>query len=150
MVLNFTELIFFVWLVVISIVVYRTVNHYKQLTRNVKGENLQNILEDIVRKQDFLIEQVNKSMIRLDGAEEQEKRYFQKMAVVRFNPFKDTGGNQSFVLAFLTKKGDGVILSNLYARTGSRWYVKRILGGKSQEVELSKEEEEAIRNALKS
>jgi len=150
MVLNFTELIFFVWLVVISIILYKIANHYKQLTKNAKGENLQNILEDIVRKQDFLIEQVGKGATRLDNLEDQEKNNFQKMSIIRFNPFKDTGGNQSFALAFLTRKGDGVILSNLYARTGSRWYIKSIKSGKSQEVELSKEEEEAIKNALKS
>lgn len=149
MVLNFIDVVLLIWLGIISIFLYRAINHYRQLTKNVKGENLQNILEDIVKKQDFLMGQVSKNAARLDTLEEEEKHHFQNMAVIRFNPFKDTGGNQSFVLTFLTKKGDGVVLSNLYARTGSRWYIKTIKGGKSTEIELSKEEEEAVKNALK-
>ena len=43
---------------------------------------------------------------------------FQRVGLVRYNPFEDTGGNQSFALAMLDAKGDGWVLSSLHARHG--------------------------------
>jgi len=70
----------------------------------------------------------------------------QKVAVVRFNPFAEVGGNQSFAIALLDKHLNGVIILSLYARDGVRVYSKSIKEGKS-EYRLSKEEEEAIKAA---
>lgn len=71
-----------------------------------------------------------------------------KVGVVRFNPFKDTGGDQSFVIALLDSNNNGLVLSSLYTREGTRIYTKPIEKGKSI-YNLSKEEQEAIVKALK-
>jgi hypothetical protein len=70
----------------------------------------------------------------------------QHVGLVRFNPFEDTGGNQSFVLAMLDANADGIVLSSLHSRTATRVYVKAILGGRS-EATLSAEEVAALRDA---
>ena len=70
-----------------------------------------------------------------------------KVGVVRFNPFKDTGGDQSFVIALLDSRNDGLVLSSLYTREGTRIYTKPIEKGASK-YHLSKEEEEAIKKAM--
>jgi hypothetical protein len=70
-----------------------------------------------------------------------------RVGLVRFNPFEDTGGNQSFALALLDGRGDGFIVSSLHARTGTRLYAKAVAGGAS-ETALSEEESEALRQAL--
>ena len=70
-----------------------------------------------------------------------------RVGLVRFNPFEDTGGNQSFALALLDGRGDGFIVSSLHARTGTRLYAKAVTGGAS-ETALSEEESEALRQAL--
>lgn len=70
-----------------------------------------------------------------------------RVGLVRFNPFEDTGGNQSFALALLDGRGDGFIVSSLHARTGTRLYAKAVAGGTS-ETALSAEESEALRQAL--
>jgi hypothetical protein len=70
-----------------------------------------------------------------------------RVGLVRFNPFEDTGGNQSFALALLDGRGDGFIVSSLHARTGTRLYAKAVSGGAS-ETALSEEESEALRQAL--
>ena len=57
------------------------------------------------------------------------------------------GGKQSFALALLDCKGDGVVLSSLYGREESRVYAKPVKGGLS-EYTLSKEEEAAVQQAL--
>jgi uncharacterized protein DUF4446 len=73
-------------------------------------------------------------------------RAFQRVGLVRFNPFEDTGGNQSFALALLDAEGNGWVLSSLHARTGTRVYAKAIRGGRSDGA-LSDEEAAAIKQA---
>jgi hypothetical protein len=72
---------------------------------------------------------------------------FGRVGLVRFNPFEDTGGNQSFALALLDGRGDGFVVSSLHARAGTRVYAKSIARGTS-EAALSNEEAEAVKQAL--
>ena len=72
----------------------------------------------------------------------------QYVGLVRFNPFKRTGGDQSFAMALLDSKADGIILLSLHARTETRVYAKPIKQGESLEYKLSREEEEALVKAL--
>jgi len=68
----------------------------------------------------------------------------QKVSIIRFNPFKDTGGDQSFAIALLDSEDNGLIISSLFARQGTRVYSKPIKNGKSK-YPLSKEELEALK-----
>ncbi len=70
-----------------------------------------------------------------------------RVGLVRFNPFEDTGGNQSFALALLDAAGDGIVVSSLHARSGTRVYAKAVRGGRGVTT-LSDEEETAVREAL--
>lgn len=72
-----------------------------------------------------------------------------KQALIRFNLFGDTGGDQSFVLALLDNKNNGVIVSSVHARTGTRVYAKEISEGLSK-YNLSDEETVALQKALNS
>lgn len=73
----------------------------------------------------------------------------QHVGLVRFNPFEDTGGNQSFALALLDANGDGFVVSSLHSRAVTRVYAKTVTKGKS-EAALSDEEAEALKKALAS
>ena len=81
---------------------------------------------------------------RCDKLENEGRFYVQKMGLLRFNPFDDTGGNQSFILSLLDAQNTGVIISSLHTRTGTRWYAKRVFRGKGIEHELSDEEKKTI------
>ncbi len=70
----------------------------------------------------------------------------QKMGVVRFNPFSEIGGDQSFSAAFLDGNDNGLVITSLYTREGNRVYGKPIKKGAS-EHSLSQEEKEAISRA---
>jgi hypothetical protein len=72
---------------------------------------------------------------------------FSRVGLVRFNPFEDTGGNQSFALAMLDGSGNGFVVSSLHARAGTRLYAKAVAGGTSDSA-LSDEEAEALRQAM--
>ena len=72
----------------------------------------------------------------------------QKISVVRFNPFGDTGGDQSFSLAVLDSHDSGYVLSSIHGRQGTRVYVKPVDFGKSK-YQLSVEEQQALAQAAK-
>ena len=75
------------------------------------------------------------------------ERSIQRIGIVRFNPFADTGGDQSFALALLDARGDGIVISSLHSRSDTRLFTKAVSGGRSQHA-LSAEEQDAIRQAL--
>jgi Protein of unknown function (DUF4446) len=69
------------------------------------------------------------------------------VGLVRFSPFRDTGGDQSFTLALLDGRGDGVVVTALHSRHDSRLYAKPIESGSSP-YSLTPEEREAMERAL--
>ena len=75
------------------------------------------------------------------------QRTIQKVAVIRYNPFSDTGGDQSFAIALLDSLGNGVVLSSLHSRTDTRVFAKAVQNGRSK-YQLSDEEQDAIKRAL--
>ncbi len=70
----------------------------------------------------------------------------QKIGIIRYNPFKETGGNQSFSIALLDGSDNGVVITSLYGREGNRVFAKPIKNGKSEYL-LSEEEKKAIEQA---
>ncbi len=70
----------------------------------------------------------------------------QRIGVVRFNPYHDTGGEYSFSVALVDENGTGLLLTGLYHRDQSRVYAKEIRGWTS-ESDLMEEEAEAIARA---
>ncbi len=72
----------------------------------------------------------------------------QKISIVRFNPFGDTGGDQSFSLAVLDAHNSGYVLTSIHGREGTRVYVKPIDYKKSKYT-LSEEEKQALGQAIK-
>lgn len=73
-------------------------------------------------------------------------RSIQKSAIIRFNPFRNTGGDQSFVLALLDNNDSGFLLTGIHSREGTRVYIKTVEYGNSQHT-LSQEEEKALQTA---
>ena len=119
------------------------------LTRGEDGQSLESILDAHLSKVHAVGQQVDDLAARSAVLEAVQRRAVQRVGLVRFNPFEDTGGNQSFALALLDANGDGLIVSSLHARTLTRVYGKAVAGGKS-EAALSDEESEALRQALAS
>jgi hypothetical protein len=77
-------------------------------------------------------------------------RGLHKVAMIRFNPFKDLGGDQSFSIALLNGKNNGIVISSLHTREGTRVYSKAISSGKSEKHPLTEEEEQVVKQAISS
>lgn len=76
-------------------------------------------------------------------------KHVQKVKLIRYNPFNDVGGDQSFSIALLDNKGEGVVLTSLHNRSGTRVFAKPVIPSNINQYELSKEEELVIKEALK-
>ena len=84
---------------------------------------------------------------RIRETRERLRASVQNVGIVRFNPFRDAGGDQSFCIALLDEGHNGVVISSLYSRDGVRVYGKPIQAGASTYT-LSEEERQAIAKAL--
>jgi len=77
----------------------------------------------------------------------ESRKNLQKVGVVRFNPFKEVGGDQSFSIAVLDAADNGFVITSLYSHEANRVYAKPIKNGASL-YSLSKEEQEALSRAM--
>jgi len=117
------------------------------LTSAGDGRSLESTLHATLDKVSALSTGVSELKARATVIEAVQRKAVQKTGLVRYNPFEDTGGNQSFAVALLDANGDGVVISSLHARQNTRVYAKAIAGGRS-EAALSEEESEALRTAM--
>lgn len=139
---------FLIWLLVLSFVIFNLKRHYYNLILRTKKRNIDDILDQLLETDDNLKKEI--SLIKKELSEEilTSKFHFQKIGLVRFNPFERMGGEQSFVLALLDGKNNGLTINFIYTRDGLRVYTKKVKDGKGEEYELSEEEKKAIQNSL--
>lgn len=141
-------LILFLWLLGLTFLILKLQSHYNSLLEGTNKKQLQEILNLILEKQNENKKHLAELMTRCDKIESEGKIHIQKIGLIRFNPFKDTGGNQSFILALVNAQDSGIVISGLYSRSGTRWYAKQIVEGKGLEHELSEEEKKALKAAV--
>jgi hypothetical protein len=116
------------------------------LTGGVEGGDLEAVLGEHLETVHQVGRDLDELTARMAVLESSARHHFARQGLVRFNPFPDTGGNQSFALALLDESDDGYIVSSLHSRTGTRIYAKAVIGGKS-DTSLSAEEQDAIDEA---
>jgi Protein of unknown function (DUF4446) len=109
--------------------------------------DLQSRVERESRRLDELTVRVQGVAGNLPGIEARSTVSLQRVGIVRFNPFADTGGQQSFAVALLDARGTGFVISSLHSRQATRIYLKQITEGKS-DAPLGDEEAAAVKQAL--
>lgn len=115
-------------------------NFFKKQKKEPK--DLKEILDSFNRlERDF-----EKICQELESLKKENRFSIQKVGIIRFNPFKEVGSNQSFSIALLDGNDSGVVITSLYNREGNRFYGKAVKNGQSQYL-LSGEEKQAIEKA---
>ena len=137
----------FAWLFFLTIIFWKMLIHYNKLTQGAGNQGLKGLLEKVLKSS--IDNKKDIEMLRnfCDRIEKEGHFHIQKVGLLRFNPFKDTGGDQSFILSLVDSNDTGVIISGLYSRSGLRWYAKKVVNGKGSEHELSAEEKKALKEA---
>ena len=136
------------WLFALTLAFAWILRLFLRLTSKVKGENIQKVLERILEGEALNAKQLSALKVELGRLEDEGRWHIQKVGIVRFNPFKEIGGEHSFSLAFLDGRDTGIVLTGIHTRERTRIYTKQIRNGKC-EFELSSEERRALIKAQK-
>jgi hypothetical protein len=121
----------------------KVLGQYQHLMTGTSGGNLEEILNDHITQVRETAAQA-KAVDKLAQRLESEARYdLQHLSILRFNPFHDTGGDQSFAIALADGFGNGIVLSSLHARDVTRVYAKPLEQWEAIHT-LTEEEKRAI------
>jgi hypothetical protein len=132
--------------VVLHLRLASVISHYRLLTRGAGVGNLEDILQRHLDRLDATAVKLDEVATHSHDLEHRLKRSLQRVGVVRFNPFDDVGGDQSFAVALLDANGDGLVITSIFGRRESRVYAKPVEKRHSKYA-MSDEELESIRLA---
>jgi len=139
-------LVFLAWNLTLHWQVYQTGKKIKMMFRGAKVADLEGVIFEQIKR----LRQTEKNLEELTKFSQQMEKMalnsIQKVGVIRFNPFSDTGGDQSFSIACLDAQDNGFTLTSLFTREGTRIYTKPIANSESK-YPLTEEEKRAISEA---
>jgi hypothetical protein len=125
----------------------RAVGTYRSLAGTGSVDSLADVLDRMVGRFEGVGARVDELAALVGEHEGRSRTSIQHIGLVRFNPFEDTGSDQSFAIALLDDRRDGIVLSSLHGRANTRLFAKPVAGGTSTHT-LSDEEAQAIRIAI--
>lgn len=145
---NIVLIVFGIWLTGLSVAFYLQLAHYRRLAKGSEKDNLEKILGKILDREELNSKEITRIWSQITKLEKEGTFHVQKLGLVKYNPFSETGGAQSFSLAALDGNGSGFVITGLHGRDRTRVYAKPISSGKSS-LELSVEERKALSIASK-
>lgn len=113
-----------------------------------EGKDLEKILTEQLSEVRELDQEIQELFEISNRLRELCLKSLHKVNIIRFNPFKEVGGNQSFSVVLLDGKNSGVVLSSLHTREGTRVYAKPVLLGDADGFPFTEEEKKAITQAI--
>lgn len=135
------------WIGVLTFWFWRINKFSRQFTEGISKKNLHSLLEKILKDLDDKEEKLSGLTEEIEKLRGENIYDIKKIGLVRFNPFVDTGGDQSFCLALLDGEDNGIVVSSLHSRETTRVYAKTVKNGKGVDYQLSTEEIQAIKKA---
>lgn len=136
---------------IIMIIKLSSINKkYKTFMKKLgNGENIEEDLENYIYRVERVEKENNQIKELINSLDSNMENCIQKIGMVRYNAFKDTGSNLSFALALLDENNNGVVFNGIYSREMSNIYAKPVEKGQSKYT-VSEEEKEAIQMAVES
>ena len=115
-----------------------------------KGENLDELMHGYINDVETLKEKCRKLDSRCTDTEKNLEKCIQKVGMIRYNPYGNTGSDLCFALTLLDFEDNGVVINGIYSRDNTTaTYAKPIVKGKSKYT-LTKEEQESLNIAQNS
>ncbi|MFC1645101.1 DUF4446 family protein [Patescibacteria group bacterium] len=116
----------------------------KEFFSGKNGKNLEEVINSHKKRLDGIDAEIQELFEASNKIHKLSFKGIHKVGLIRFNPFKDLGGDQSFAIALLNGHDSGVVISSLHTREGTRIYGKSVKQGKSEKHTLTEEEIKAI------
>jgi len=134
-----------IWNIVLTVALYR-INAKNNVFFDDSSKNLRELVTRSITDQKMINQRINKDEASIEEIVKIIQGSYQKFAMIRYNPFRETGGDQSFSMALLDLRDNGIVITSIHGREVDRIYAKEIINGKSKN-NLSAEEIEAIKGA---
>jgi hypothetical protein len=141
-------LICLVWLGVLTYFFWKERSYLRILFPQDESRDIRAKLREVVEAVRSFKQENNLIAQKLDELTTDGLKHIQRVEIVRYNPYNDTGGDQSFSVVLIDGKLNGLLITSLHSRSGTRIYTKIIKSGKS-DLELSKEERDLLDKAVK-
>lgn len=139
----------FIWLGILTFYVLRGRTFLKSLFPSSGERDIRKKFEELLKEVEGFDNGLKDFEQRLGLIEEEGLLHLKKVNLLRYNPYNDTGGDQSFTVALLNDSGDGLVITSLHARSGTRVFAKPVKGGKPEKYDFSKEEQDVVSGAMK-
>ncbi len=142
------NLIYIILSIAIVLLVWAIILEFRlrKLLRGKSGHDLEDLILKTNEELEMLLRSKAEIIAEINVIRAKMRHHIRGVKTVRFNPFRDSGSNQSFATAFLNDEGNGVVISSLYSRDRVGIYAKPIEKHGS-DYELSDEERRAILEA---
>ncbi len=138
----------FIWLGVLTYLVWRQGGFLKSLFPKGSERDIRKKFEEIISQVFEFRQDLSKLNNKVGEVEKAGLKHVQRVQLLRFNPYDDTGGDQSFSLSLLDNKGNGVVITSLHARSGTRVFAKDVVLGRGSKHKFSEEEVEVVRKTM--
>ncbi|MFH1611715.1 MAG: DUF4446 family protein [bacterium] len=132
-----------IWNIVLHIKLLQINKKLKIFFNGKKASDLEGVLFEAIKRLKQSEENNKKIFESINKLQKLTYKSIKKVGIVRFNPFQDTGGDQSFSIALLDSYNNGLVISSLYTREGTRIYSKPVEKGSSK-YPFSKEEQKVL------
>lgn len=137
------------WLGILTYLIIKDRSFLHRLFPKSGERDIRKKFTELIKQVDGFDGDLKEIRNRINDLERGGLTHIQKVGLLRYNPFDDTGGDISFSLSLLDDKGDGLVVTSLHGRAGTRVFAKGIKGGKASKYQLSKEEEQVVKEALR-
>lgn len=127
----------------------RLMTRYESFINGKDAENLADAIEENFKQMNEIQKDYEETKSDIDETLQELKSTFHKMGIVKYDAFKEMGGNLSFTLCLLDDVNTGFILNTMHGRDSSYTYIKEIIKGEAYAT-LGEEEKEALEKAINS
>lgn len=136
------------WLGVLSFLLWKETVFLESLFPKSGSRDIRRKFEEVLQEISDFRQDLEKLKDKVSEIEKLGLKYIQRVELLRYNPYDDTGGDQSFSLALLDDKGDGFVVTSLHARSGTRVFAKPVCQGQANKYRLSEEERQVVERAM--
>lgn len=143
--INFLLMLISMFIAIFCIHKYKLLNlrYEKFMAKLGNGEKIEEVLSEYIEDVRKLKLKDDEFEIELERLESNLRKCVQKVGLVRYNAYNDTGSDLSFTFALMDSEDNGMVVNGLYSRDSSSIFAKPLVKGKTK-YNLSAEEIQAI------
>ncbi len=147
-IMAFLLLISIILLIVFIVKEEKLRKRYQVFMRGKDAKSLETSMGELFEENRVIKEKVSSNRKEIKTLYKRMHTTFQKIGVVKYDAYQQMGGLLSFALTLLDEDNNGFIMNSVHSAEGCYTYIKNVNNG-TCELELGKEEKEALEMAMK-